>query len=560
VRFETGSRAHAAAAITPDSAAEYSTARWSSSSGKRCSVHNPRKRSRTRVAGGKCNIRQGVPGCDRRRRGSTKVGCIPAATATRDNVGFARPSRATTVAVARRISAICFWRCSATLLGLMYDGQFTRAVVVRILALGAAGEIGRTAARVLAGDDRVARLVVADRNATETTRVARALGAKAVPLVLDVTDRRALDAALHSCDFVVNTVGPFYLFGPPILSAAIDAARDYIDICDDPEPTLEMLALDDRAKAAGVTALLGMGASPGVANLLAVIAGRELDTVETMVTSWNINGAQSDRVETRTTSAALVHGMKQISGTIPVTRARGLTRRPALARIRVSYPGIGPVCGRSFGHPEGVTLSRAFPGLRESTNMVVGDRWTLAVLSLLRWIIDQRIMTIDRAAHVAARLEGLMTDKRARILTPGNAPPLFALATGTRQNSGCTVATALAQLPGLSMAANTGVPLAVATPLVAANHLPGVHTPETLLDPGVFFSAFASHCIGDPTPAAMTTTTRSWASPEDNTAALNASLLTALLLRPVPNTHNRSRYLNTALRLRRSSGQQEHYA
>jgi hypothetical protein len=192
--------------------------------------------------------------------------------------------------------------------------------------------------------------------------------------------------------------------------------------------------------------------------------------------------------------------------------------------------------------------------------MVVGDRWTLAVLSLFRWIIDQRIMTIDCAAHVAARLEPLMTDKRARILTPGNAPPLFALATGTRQDSGCTVATALAQLPGLSMAANTAVPLAVATPLVAANRRPGVHTPETLLNPGVFFSAFASHCIGDPTPAAMTTTTRSWASPEDNTAALNASLLTALLLRPMPNTHNRRRYLNTDLRLRRSSGPQEHYA
>jgi saccharopine dehydrogenase-like NADP-dependent oxidoreductase len=410
-----------------------------------------------------------------------------------------------------------------------HDGQFTWAVVVRILALGAAGEIGRTAARVLAGDDRVTRLIVADRDARAATRVARALGVKAVPLTLDVTDRRALDAALRDCDLVVNTVGPFFAFGPPILSAAIDAACDYIDICDDPEPTLEMLAFDDRAKAAGVTALLGMGASPGVANLLAVIAGRELDTVETVITAWNINGAQSARDGTRTASAAVVHGMKQISGTIPVIRARGLARRPPLARIRISYPGIGPVCGRSFGHPEGVTLSRAFPGLRESTNMVIGDRLTFAVLSLLRWVIDQRIMTIDRAAYIAARLGHLMTDKPAHILTSGGAPPLFALATGTRQGSSCTVATALAQLPGLSMAANTAVPLAVATRLLAANHRPGVHTPETLLDPAVFFSAFASHCIGDPAPDAMTTTTRSWASPKDNTAALNASLLTALL-------------------------------
>ena len=433
------------------------------------------------------------------------------------------------VAVAVRISAVALGVAPPPALVYRHDDQFTRAVIVRILALGAAGEIGRTAARVLVGDDRITQLVVADRDARAATRVARSLGAKAVPLALDVTDRPSLDAAIRNCDLVINTVGPFFVFGPPILSAAIDAGRDYIDICDDPEPTLEMLGFDDRAKAAGVTALVGMGASPGVANLLAVIAGRELDTVDTVITAWNIAAARSDSDGTGATSAAIVHGMKQISGTIPVIRARRLERRPALAKIRVSYPGIGPVRGRSFGHPEGVTLSRVFPGLRESTNMVVGDRLTLTVVSLLRWVIDQRIMTIDRAAYVAARLGRLMVDKPAHILTSGGAPPLFALATGCRRDSAGTVATALAQLPGLSMAANTAVPLAVAIPLMAANRRPGVHTPETLLDPAEFFSAFASHCIGAPAPAAMTITTRSWASPENNAAALNTSLLTALL-------------------------------
>jgi hypothetical protein len=94
------------------------------------------------------------------------------AAVTRDNVGFARPSRATTVAVARRISA------RPPALVYRHDGQFTRAVVVRILALGAASEIGRTAARVLAGDDRVTRLVVADRDARAATRVARLWASK----------------------------------------------------------------------------------------------------------------------------------------------------------------------------------------------------------------------------------------------------------------------------------------------------------------------------------------------------------------------------------------------
>src|SRR5690606_15578076 len=100
------------------------------------------------------------------------------------------------------------------------------------------------------GDETAARAFAAE------------LGVEA--LGLDVTDGPALDAALRAADLVVNTVGPYFRFGPPILAAAIAAGCDYIDICDDPQPTIEMLELDARAKAAGVTALLGMGASPGV--------------------------------------------------------------------------------------------------------------------------------------------------------------------------------------------------------------------------------------------------------------------------------------------------------
>ena len=57
-----------------------------------------------------------------------------------------------------------------------------------------------------------------------------------------------------------------------MLRAAIRAGCHYVDVCDDWEPTLEMLALDTEARAAGVTAVIGLGASPGITNLLAVQA------------------------------------------------------------------------------------------------------------------------------------------------------------------------------------------------------------------------------------------------------------------------------------------------
>ncbi|WP_319455191.1 MULTISPECIES: saccharopine dehydrogenase family protein [unclassified Mycobacterium] len=398
---------------------------------------------------------------------------------------------------------------------------------MRILALGAAGEMGKVAAGILAADESVTTVVIADRDGPAAAAAAQSLGAKAVALELDVTDSRGLGAAMADCDVVVNTVGPYFRFGVPLLRAAIDARRHYVDICDDPEPTLDMLALDQQAKASGVTALIGMGASPGLSNLLAVIAGRELERVDEVHTGWSINGVNTD--STDTVGAAVVHGMQQISGTIPVTRNGIVTTRPALEKIVLQYPGIGIATGRSFGHPEAVTLQRVFGDLVDNTNVVVGDRITLALLSVLRFAIDHRLVGLDAAARIANTAERMTPADPTRMIRPGQLPPLFAVASGIHAGRPATVAVALGQFPGFSMAAITGVPLAIAALQLADLDKPGVHTPETALEPEPFFGALAQHCIGRPHPTAMTIITRSWQSAAENRAALNGSLVTAFL-------------------------------
>ena len=138
---------------------------------------------------------------------------------------------------------------------------------MKLLALGGPGAMGRVAVRVAAGLPAVREITVADRDLDAARRLIRSLaGSPVVPRArqVDVTDDRALDALLVGADVVLNTVGPYYRFGPAVLRAAIRTRTRYIDICDDWEPTLAMLDLDADARAAGVCALIGMGASPGV--------------------------------------------------------------------------------------------------------------------------------------------------------------------------------------------------------------------------------------------------------------------------------------------------------
>ncbi|MBD0676160.1 saccharopine dehydrogenase NADP-binding domain-containing protein [Streptomyces sp. CBMA156] len=208
---------------------------------------------------------------------------------------------------------------------------------MKLLALGGAGAMGRIAARasarVLAALPGAHELVIADRDLDAARRAVAALAAGSpVPVRAtraDVTDERELHTALADADAVLNTVGPYYRYGLDVLRAAIRTGTHYLDICDDWEPTVAMLDLDEEARAAGVRAVVGMGASPGISNLLAARAAARLDTLTDVYTAWPVDvGPQPDtslRDPGGAVSAAAVHWMQQISGTVDVRPGR----RPA---------------------------------------------------------------------------------------------------------------------------------------------------------------------------------------------------------------------------------------
>ena len=133
----------------------------------------------------------------------------------------------------------------------------------RILLLGA-GAMGNIAAQTVASFPEVGSLMVADLDLTAAQAVASACGDKAKAAKVGVTNHAELVTVMRQADLVMNCVGPFFRFGVPVLAAAIEAGIDYLDICDDPEPTKAMHELHDHAKEAKITAIIGLGASPGI--------------------------------------------------------------------------------------------------------------------------------------------------------------------------------------------------------------------------------------------------------------------------------------------------------
>lgn len=383
---------------------------------------------------------------------------------------------------------------------------------MKVLALGGCGGMGRYAVRTARGFDFVDEVIVADRDGEAALRFASSCGAKTRAAQVDVTDGGALRKLLDEADVVLNTVGPFYRFGVPTLEAAIDAGCHYLDINDDWEPTLDMLALHERAEDAGLTAIIGLGASPGISNMLAVKAMVGLDSVEEVLTGWSLDAMDDESDEgaptTRGPSAAMVHWMHQCSGSIRVRRGGSFVDVRPVEERTVDFPAFGKGRAWTVGHPEAVTLPLTFPEISSSTNLMTGPSALMDAVAQLRDSIDARELTVEQAAQRMSEpmpddLKASMRAERGKV---PELPPLFALAIGSRGGAPRRVGALILGAPDGGMGGITGIPLALGLSLFESDDTPlrGVFAPEGVVDPDAFFEALAPFCHapGNETPFA----------------------------------------------------------
>ena len=149
----------------------------------------------------------------------------------------------------------------------------------KIVVLGGSGAVGSVAVRTLAEKSDFSEIVAADINLARAKKIAGSLKSKkVVARKVNALKKAELKKLVKGADVVLNCTGPFYKFAVPILKAVIESKINYVDVCDDVDTTFEILKLDGAAKKAGVTALIGMGSSPGATNVIAKFAADNLLT------------------------------------------------------------------------------------------------------------------------------------------------------------------------------------------------------------------------------------------------------------------------------------------
>jgi saccharopine dehydrogenase-like NADP-dependent oxidoreductase len=150
---------------------------------------------------------------------------------------------------------------------------------MRFIILGGAGAMGRiTVTDLVKTSAPQDEIVIADYDFDQARALAGTFRARRVrALRVDVKDRAAAVKSLNGAFVLINAVQ--YQLNVEAMELALALKAHYVDLGGLFHGTRRQLALDRRFRDIGRTALLGMGAAPGITNVLARYAADRLDTV-----------------------------------------------------------------------------------------------------------------------------------------------------------------------------------------------------------------------------------------------------------------------------------------
>jgi len=149
---------------------------------------------------------------------------------------------------------------------------------MKVLVLGGCGAMGKAIVRDLNDNPEVNEIVIGDINLTKARAYAREVGSQKISVKkVDIKNQGQLVKACRGVNVVANA--SWYEFNVDVMKAALKTKSHYVDLGGLYHVSKKQLKLDKDFKKVGITAILGIGASPGITNVLAGYGASKLDSV-----------------------------------------------------------------------------------------------------------------------------------------------------------------------------------------------------------------------------------------------------------------------------------------
>jgi saccharopine dehydrogenase-like NADP-dependent oxidoreductase len=386
---------------------------------------------------------------------------------------------------------------------------------MKIVVLGGAGMMGCISVQDLARSKGVSEVVIVDRNMDRAHEVADYIHSPKISLVqVDVRDHEALVRVLRGAGCCLN--GTVYYTNLEVMGACLEAGVHYTDLGGLFHTTRKQLLLHDQFKAAGISAVLGMGSAPGVPNMQSRYAADRLDTIEYIRIYDGIKPPPPDVVAFSYAVPTIVDEL-----TMPpmVYRDGTFVACEPLTEFEDYWftPPVGLLPMHLSLHSEVATIPLTFKdkGVRECFFKI--NYWGMApqTVEKVKVLVDfgfanhERVQVGDMAIAPRDLMVALMSSYVPPIISflepPKNQPPnwtkeIVTEIKGTREGKTLTYRLGTLTVKG---ALPTGVGPSIAAQWLAEGRIPpGVYPPEVALDPVPFFGALEQR--GIPTQVSVT--------------------------------------------------------
>ncbi len=369
--------------------------------------------------------------------------------------------------------------------------------MARITVLGGCGAVGSVAVRTLSTMPDFDEVLIADINMQKAKILAKKIAKECRPIKADAQNSTSIRQAIRGSDVVLNCVGPFYRFGPPILKAVLKTGINYVDICDDVDPTRALLSMDAIAKKAKISACIGMGSSPGVSNLLARFAAEQLLDEVDAIDIYHAHGGEPDEG-----AAVVAHRIHAMTSDIPMylngklRTVRFFDETGLALREEVDFHQIGRHTIYPYPHPETVTLPKYIKCKRVTNKgTVLPDEYFQFIIQLVKLGITSEDPINVKNNLISPRdfTIAYIIRERERILTETNFGEqrgcIKIIISGKKKVKPHQYIFSMSSI-GQGMGEGTGIPAALGATLMYRGKIKrkGVLPPETCIDPMDFLA------------------------------------------------------------------------
>jgi saccharopine dehydrogenase-like NADP-dependent oxidoreductase len=376
---------------------------------------------------------------------------------------------------------------------------------MKIVVLGGGGTIGRVIALALVQD--AAEVVLADLDLGAAQKVAAEVGGSSRAVQVDVTDMQAMAKLLEGAGACINSAN--YYFNLTVMRSCLEAGVPYLDLGGLFHVTRKQLELHQAFREGGVTAILGLGSCPGVANVQSGwLAGMldELDYVRIY------NGATLYEGESLAAPYAIETILDEITKPAMIFREGEFVERPPLSEEEYYlFPepiGWSKVHLSLHSEIATIPLSFAGKGIQESFFKITFFGYSEAALRKL-----QLLANLGLASREPIEVNGVEVKPRDVLLAVLDRLPQTKekpISKGYKdvvtevkgQKDGAEIYLRADTMGGPydAWGISGGTVLVAVPPAVVARWLaegrldrPGVWPPEQIIEPAPFFEALAEY-------------------------------------------------------------------